>query len=94
MEAQTGIDYRTTLVFVDTNKETSMDRAAARYWKDGAQTGRYIPIALTDNAKSSPSGNTMNLESYLALKNSPNVDRAILVNADGTIREDTGWKTK
>lgn len=94
MEAQTGIDYRTTLVFVDTNKETPMDRAAARYWKDGAQTGRYIPIALTDNAKSSPSGNTMNLESYLALKNSPNVDRAILVNADGTIREDTGWKTK
>jgi hypothetical protein len=91
LEAKTGNNYRTTVVFMDTNKETSMDRAAARYWQNGKQTGRYIPIALTANAKSSPSGNTMNLETYLALKTSPFVDRAIRVNADGKVIEDTGW---
>lgn len=93
MEAATGNDYRTTLVFVDTNKATSMDRAAARYWKDGAQTGRFIPISNIGNVKTaSDSGFTMNRQAYESLKTTPAVDRAILVNADGKVVEDTGWK--
>lgn len=87
----TGNKYKTTMVFIDTDPATSADRVAARYSAGGTYTGRFVPTTNSSDVPIGDDGRTENRAAFDSLRQSPEVDRAILVSSDGkTILSDTG----
>lgn len=75
--------YTKTMILTDSTKEQSIERAISRYQNGG----RFVPISNIQNLEVTDDGKTASRVTFEA--NSPNVDRAILVNGDGNIVSDT-----
>jgi adenylate kinase family enzyme len=77
---ETAGPYKKTVVFLDTPKETSLLRSTNRY----TSGDRFVPLENISNVAVNEEGKTANRQVFDQI--APNVERAILVDADGSIK--------